>query len=68
MWSALAVLAAVAGVGALGVVCYRAGYNAAENKALQIREAENAKVDKIIANCAELDRCDLIERLRGNPK
>lgn len=63
--SALAASAVLAGLCALGWVCYRAGYKTAENKAFSAREKEHEQVDKVLRAHAALDRDELLERLRG---
>jgi len=66
IWGILAGL--VLGIG-WGAACYCCGYRCAEKDALEIREKENEKTDKILRAYGGLSRAECLERLRnGEPK
>ena len=46
--------------------CYQAGKRCAENTYLKQREKENEHVEQIFIHTADLQRDELLERLRGN--
>lgn len=62
------ILVCVAVLTGLGVVLYRSGRRVAENEALKAKERENAKVDKTLRRVADLNRGDLLARLREHKK
>lgn len=62
------ILVCVAALTGLGVVLYRSGHRVAENEALKAKERENAKVDKTLRRVADLNRGDLLARLREHKK
>lgn len=66
--TAWAILVAICCLFAFGAVMYRSGRKAAENKAFQAKERENAQVDKALRAAGRLSRVDLLKRLRGIAK
>ena len=62
------ILVCVAVLTGLGVVLYRSGRRVAENEALKAKERENAKVDETLRRVADLNRVDLLARLREHKK